>query len=114
VLDAIDAGVLPKARDLEFYPNMWTGPIERAGIDVMRRLPLPGTMLIGSAEQVAERIEEIRRVAGIERFILWAPPALEEAYRVAESVLPLLDLEPELAPAVPPVNLGATTPAVTR
>ncbi|MCW2986879.1 MAG: Alkanesulfonate monooxygenase, partial [Conexibacter sp.] len=103
VLDAVDAGERPRARDLEFHPNMWTGPIERAGIDVRRQLPLPGSMLIGSHAQVAERIREISRVAGIERFILWAPPAIEEAYRVAEGVLPLLDLDPQLAPAVRPL-----------
>jgi alkanesulfonate monooxygenase len=112
-MDAIDAGERPHARDLEFYPNMWTGPIERAGIDVMRQLPLPGTMLIGSAEQVAARIREIQQLAGIERFILWAPPSIEEAYRVAELVLPLLDLDPQLAPAVPPIAVGAA-PAVAR
>ncbi|HEY4094789.1 MAG TPA: LLM class flavin-dependent oxidoreductase [Baekduia sp.] len=111
-MDAIDGGERPQARDLEFYPNMWTGPIERAGIDVMRQLPLPGTMLIGSAEQVAARIREIQQLAGIERLILWAPPSIEEAYRVAELVLPLLDLDPQLAPAVAPIAL--TAPAVAR
>jgi len=114
VVDAIEAGRAPSARDLEFYPNMWTGPIERVGIDVLRRTPLPGSMLIGSPEQVAERMREIQRASGIERFILWAPPALEEAYRVADLLLPLLDLEPELAPAVPHLRPASPAPVATR
>ncbi|MDO8212058.1 LLM class flavin-dependent oxidoreductase [Conexibacter sp. CPCC 206217] len=108
VMDAIASGRRPAARDLEFHPNMWTGPAERVGIDVRRQLPLPGTMLIGSAEQVAQRMKEIERLAGIERFILWAPPTLEEAYRVADLLLPLLDLDAQLAPPVP--SLGAARP----
>jgi alkanesulfonate monooxygenase len=112
VIDAVEGGERPAARDLEFYPNMWTGPIERAGIDVRRRLPLPGSMLIGSHAQVAERIREIQALAGIERFILWAPPAIEEAYRVAEGVLPLLDLDPQIAPAVRPLVSAPTPVAV--
>lgn len=100
-LDAVNAGRLPEPRDLEFYPNLWNGPIERLGLDVIRALPLPGTMLIGSAEQVAERMREIQELAGIDRFILWAPPFLEEAYRVADLLLPLLDLRSELAPPGP-------------
>jgi alkanesulfonate monooxygenase len=103
VIEKIEAGRMPTARELEFYPNMWNGPIERLGIDVRHQLPMPGSMLIGSAEQVAERMREIQQLAGIERFILWAPPTLEEAYRVADLLLPLLDLEPELAPPVPPL-----------
>ncbi len=107
VIEGIEAGRMPRARELEFYPNMWNGPIERVGIDVRHQLPLPGSMLIGSAEQVADRMREIQRVAGIERFILWAPPALEEAYRVADLLLPLLDIEPELAPPAPPLTVAA-------
>jgi alkanesulfonate monooxygenase len=48
-----------------------------------------GTALVGSHEQVAERIEEYRAL-GIEHFILSGQPHLEEAHRVAECVLPLL------------------------
>lgn len=103
VMEAIESGRMPRARDLEFYPNMWTGPIAGAGIDVRRQLAMPNTMLIGSAEQVAERIREIESLASIDRFILWAPPAIEEVYRVGEMLLPLLDLDPVLAPAGPPL-----------
>jgi alkanesulfonate monooxygenase len=106
-LDAVEAGRLPELRDLEFYPNLWTGPIERIGLDLVRTIPLPGTMLIGSPEQIAERMREIQEVAGIDRFILWAPPFIEEAYRVADLLLPLLDLSSELAPPVPPLRAAA-------
>ncbi len=113
-LDAVNEGRLPEARDLEFYPNMWNGPIERLGVDIIRALPLPGAMLIGSAEQVAERMREIQEVAGIDRFILWAPPFLEEAYRVADLLLPLLDLQPELAPGVPALSARTSVPVAAR
>jgi len=96
-VEAVRAGHLPDARDLEFYPNIWTGPKDRAGIDFMRMGPVPHTMLIGSAEQVAERMREIQALAGVDRFILWAPPFTEEAYRVADLLLPLLPLGDEAA-----------------
>jgi len=66
---------------LEVYPNVW------AGFGLLRRHA--GTALVGSHEQVAERIEEYRAL-GIDHFILSGQPHLEEAYRVAERVLPLL------------------------
>jgi alkanesulfonate monooxygenase len=49
--------------------------------------------LVGSAQQVAEGLREIHEVAGIDCFILRGFPLLQEAYRVAELLLPLLDLE---------------------
>jgi alkanesulfonate monooxygenase len=66
---------------LEVHPNVW------AGFGLLRRHA--GTALVGSHEQVAERIEEYRGL-GIDHFILSGQPHLEEAYRVAENVLPLL------------------------
>ena len=66
---------------LEVYPNVW------AGFGLLRRHA--GTALVGSHEQVAERIEEYRAL-GVEHFILSGQPHLEEAYRVAEGVLPLV------------------------
>ena len=70
-----------KEAGLTIYPNVW------AGFGLLRRHA--GTALVGSHEQVAERIEEYRAL-GIEHFILSGQPHLEEAYRVAEGVLPLL------------------------
>lgn len=62
-------------------PNLW------AGIGLVRGGA--GTALVGSHEQVAERIGEYH-AAGIDEFILSGYPHLEEAYAFAEGVLPLL------------------------
>ena len=62
-------------------PNLW------AGIGLVRGGA--GTALVGSHEEVAERIAEYR-TAGIEDFVLSGYPHLEEAYTFAERVRPLL------------------------
>jgi alkanesulfonate monooxygenase len=67
--------------DLEVSPNLW------AGIGLVR--PGAGTALVGSHEQVAERIAEYHEL-GLDEFILSGHPHLEEAYAVGENVLPLL------------------------
>ncbi len=69
------------AGDLEIYPNLW------AGVGLVRGGA--GTALVGSHEQVAQRIEEYSSL-GIEEFILSGYPHLEEAYWFGEGVLPLL------------------------
>jgi alkanesulfonate monooxygenase len=70
------------ARDgLEIHPNLW------AGIGLVREGA--ATALVGSHEQVAERVEEYARI-GFDEFILSGYPHLEEAWRVGEEVLPLL------------------------
>jgi len=66
---------------LEIAPNLW------AGVGLVRGGA--GTALVGSHEQVADRIEEYHRL-GIDEFILSGYPHLEEAYRVGEGVLPIL------------------------
>jgi alkanesulfonate monooxygenase len=66
---------------LEVHPNVW------AGFGLVR--PGVATALVGSHEEVAERIEEYHAL-GIEHLILSAQPHLEEAYAVGEGVLPLL------------------------
>jgi alkanesulfonate monooxygenase len=68
-------------RALEVYPNLWSGVgLVRGGA---------GTALVGSHEQVADRIEEYRDL-GIDEFILSGYPHLEEAYRCGEGLLPEL------------------------
>jgi alkanesulfonate monooxygenase len=62
-------------------PNLW------AGVGLVRGGA--GTALVGSHEQVAERIAEYQSV-GIDEFILSGYPHLEEAYAFAEGVRPLL------------------------
>jgi alkanesulfonate monooxygenase len=69
------------ADDLEISPNLW------AGIGLVRGGA--GTALVGSHEQVAERIAEYQEL-GIDEFVLSGYPHLEEAYQVGEGVLPLL------------------------
>ena len=69
------------ADNLEIYPNVW------AGVGLVRGGA--GTALVGSHEQVADRIEEYAAL-GIEEFVLSAYPHLEGAYWFGEGVLPIL------------------------
>lgn len=66
---------------LEIHPNLW------AGIGLVRGGA--GTALVGSHDEVAERIEEYHRL-GIDEFVLSGYPHLEEAYWFGEGVLPRL------------------------
>lgn len=68
---------------LEIAPNLW------AGVGLVRGGA--GTALVGDAATVAERIQEYAAL-GIDTFILSGYPHLEEAYRVAELLFPLLPL----------------------
>lgn len=68
---------------LEVSPNLW------AGVGLVRGGA--GTALVGSAEEVAARIKEYQAL-GIETFVLSGYPHLEEAYRTAELLFPLLPL----------------------
>lgn len=72
---------------LEVAPNLW------AGIGLVRGGA--GTALVGSHEEVAERLREYRRV-GFDEFILSGYPHLEEAYSFGEGVMPLFS-DPILA-----------------
>jgi alkanesulfonate monooxygenase len=66
---------------LEIYPNLWTGfGLVRQG---------PAITVVGSHAEVADRIAEYY-AGGLEHLILSGQPHLEEAYRFAEGVLPLL------------------------
>ena len=68
---------------LEVSPNLWAGVgLTRGGA---------GTALVGDPETVAARIQEYAAL-GIDTFIFSGYPHLEEAYRVAELVFPLLDV----------------------
>jgi alkanesulfonate monooxygenase len=69
------------ASELEVAPNLWAGVgLARGGA---------GTALVGSHEEVADRIEEYATL-GISEFVLSGYPHLEEAYWFGEGVLPLL------------------------
>lgn len=69
---------------LEISPNLW------AGVGLVRGGA--GTALVGDPHTVAARIREYQDI-GIDTFILSGYPHLEEAYRFAELVFPLLSLE---------------------
>ncbi|MGC4378343.1 FMNH2-dependent alkanesulfonate monooxygenase [Fictibacillus sp. Mic-4] len=69
---------------LEISPNLW------AGVGLVRGGA--GTALVGNPETIAERIKEYADL-GIESFIFSGYPHLEEAYRVAELLFPLLPIE---------------------
>jgi alkanesulfonate monooxygenase len=68
---------------LEVSPNLW------AGVGLVRGGA--GTALVGDAQTVAARMKEYMSL-GIDTFIMSGYPHLEEAYRFAELVLPLLPL----------------------
>ncbi|QMV43710.1 FMNH2-dependent alkanesulfonate monooxygenase [Cohnella cholangitidis] len=82
---------------LAIGPNLWAGiGLARGGA---------GTALVGSPEQVAERIREYADL-GIEKFILSGYPHLEEAHRIAELLFPLLPRTSAVAEA----NSGQQNP----
>ena len=82
---ALHAGGTKRSRaDLEISPNLWAGVgLARSGA---------GTALVGDAQTVAARITEYAAL-GIDIFVLSGYPHLEEAYRFAELVFPLLPLK---------------------
>ncbi|WP_338557023.1 FMNH2-dependent alkanesulfonate monooxygenase [Erwinia sp. E_sp_B01_3] len=82
---------------LRIAPNLW------AGVGLVRGGA--GTALVGSPEQVAERIREYQAL-GIENFIFSGYPHLEEAHRFAELVMPLLPLASNAEKRQRTINTG--------
>jgi alkanesulfonate monooxygenase len=82
---------------LEVSPNLW------AGVGLVRGGA--GTALVGDPETVAARIKEYMAL-GIDTFILSGYPHLEEAYRFAELVFPLLPMSTATTFASSSVNTG--------
>jgi alkanesulfonate monooxygenase len=82
---------------LEVSPNLW------AGVGLVRGGA--GTALVGDPETVAARMREYMAL-GIDTFILSGYPHLEEAYRFAELVFPLLPLAHGRASGPARVNTG--------
>ena len=66
---------------LEVAPNLW------AGVGLVRGGA--GTALVGSHEEVADRIAEYADL-GIDEFVLSGYPHLEASYHFGEGVLPVL------------------------
>jgi alkanesulfonate monooxygenase len=71
--------------DLIIGPNLWAG--------FGKAKPGPTIGLVGSHENVAERLAEYRD-AGFSTFILASNPHLEEALRIGQEVLPLVHDRP--------------------
>lgn len=72
---------LASSARLEVYPNVWAGIGRvRGGV---------GTALVGSHDEIAERMLEYHEL-GFDEFILSGYPHLEEAYRFGEGVMPRL------------------------
>ena len=82
---------------LEVSPNLW------AGVGLVRGGA--GTALVGDAETVAARLKEYMSL-GIDTFIMSGYPHLEEAYRFAELVFPLLPIRSDSERPVTTVNTG--------
>ena len=82
---------------MEIHPNVWAGiGMVRGGV---------GTALVGSHDEVADRIAEYHAL-GFDEFILSGYPHLEEAYWFGEGVMPILrsrGLLPPLERATAPV-----------
>ncbi|WP_245644637.1 LLM class flavin-dependent oxidoreductase, partial [Nocardioides jensenii] len=92
--------------DLEIHPNVW------AGVGLVRGGA--GTALVGSHEEVADRIEEYAEL-GISEFVLSGYPHLEEAYAFGEGVLPVLAARGRWTnPAPAPVSSVASVPFAAR
>ncbi|UPG73423.1 FMNH2-dependent alkanesulfonate monooxygenase [Roseomonas gilardii subsp. gilardii] len=76
---------------LEIAPNLW------AGVGLVRGGA--GTALVGDPETVAARIREYQAL-GIDTLIASGYPHLEEAYRVADLLFPLLNLSTRRGPGL--------------
>lgn len=85
---------------LEVSPNLW------AGVGLVRGGA--GTALVGNPQEVADRIKEYQAL-GIDYFIFSGYPHLEEAYRVAELLFPLLPLQQQ-APQEVSITTNLTGP----
>ena len=86
-LDAVRTRAKVADRELRF--GIW------AGVGLVRGGA--GTALVGSHEEVAERVAEYYAL-GIDEFILSGYPHLEEAYQVGEGLIPVLRRRGLMAP----------------
>ena len=110
ILDRLPDPVPPvcfggSSANLEIAPNLW------AGVGLVRGGA--GTALVGSHEEVADRIAEYDAL-GIDEFVLSGYPHLEEAWRFGEGVMPILRRRGLWVPAAESVAGSARTAAFAR
>lgn len=79
-VQALNPGSKTDPEALKIYPNIWSGSGLTGGGG-------GSTTLVGSFEEVAERIDEYLSV-GVQHMLLSAHPLLEGAYEVAEGLFP--------------------------
>ncbi len=78
-------------------PNLWAGVgLVRVGV---------GTALVGTPDQIAQRLREYQAL-GIDTIVGSGYPHLEEAYRFAELVFPLLPLAQQPGKSSGNANMG--------
>jgi alkanesulfonate monooxygenase len=82
--DYADKAGSQRAEDFLIYPNVWSG-FGYVGLP-------PGVGLLGSYQQVIQRIQEYNAL-GIEVFFLAGYPHLEESYRLGEHILPFFQAQ---------------------
>lgn len=92
-IDALRSGRVPDLHSLEASPNIWSGPNSWGALDILDQGW--GGYLVGSAETIAARLHQLQNDLGIDAFILAGWPSLEESRRVAERLMPLLELDRE-------------------
>lgn len=109
-IDALRAGRLPTREDLEIYPNLWSGVINWATLDVEGRQGR-GTYIVGNPKQVADRIHELQDRLGIDNFILCGYPLINEAEITAELLFPHLKLDTSTPVLTQYSESGPTAPA---
>lgn len=99
-VQAFNAGTKADPQSLRFYPNMWSGSgLTGAGGG--------STTLVGSFEEVAERIDEYLSV-GVQHMLFSAHPLLEGAYEVAEGIFPYFKDRLAVEDARPTLRAAAT------
>lgn len=92
-IDALRANRVPDIDDLRLGQHLYTGPTPPSALDVIGTGR--GTYIVGNPQQVADTFNDLQQSVGLDVFILQAYPLEQEARRVAELVLPLLDLSRE-------------------